>query len=69
MKTGSKESDVSIPNNYRELEIGERILEGDVFVQGDKVYSATDIGNGIYSKDHYPHYREIPPKESPENGE
>ena len=48
---------VSTLPNYRELEIGERIQEGDVFVQGDHLFSATDIGNGIYSEDHCPHYR------------
>ena len=44
-------------NEYRELLIGEKIVVRDVFICKGKIYSATDIGNGIYTTNHFPHYR------------
>lgn len=44
-------------NNYRELDIGERILIGDVFIQESIAHTATDIGNGLYTAEHFPHFR------------
>jgi len=45
---------------YRRVQIGEKIETGDVFVVDDlKIHSATDIGSGVMSQDHWPHYREI----------
>ena len=43
---------------FSELEIGDRIKIGDVFIQYGKVHPASDIGNGIYSPEHFFHYRE-----------
>lgn len=42
---------------YRELSPGERIVESDVFIQEGVIYTATDIGNGVYTADHFAHYR------------
>jgi hypothetical protein len=44
-------------NDFRELNIGEKITVGDVFIQDSHIYQASDIGNGRYSGDHFPHYR------------
>ena len=47
-------------NKYRELHLGEKIEEGDVFYERiSPVHKATDVGNGIYSPDHFPHFRLI----------
>ena len=44
---------------YRHVQIGEKIESSDVFVVDSlKIHSATDIGNGVMSQDHWPHYRE-----------
>ena len=44
-------------NSYRELDLGEAILDTDKYLVCDSLYSASDIGNGRYSVDHWPHYR------------
>ncbi|MCP4089626.1 MAG: hypothetical protein GY746_07515 [Gammaproteobacteria bacterium] len=52
-------------NKYRPLDVGEKILSGDVFIQDyglfsaqdNGLHSATDIGNGVFSTQHFPHYR------------
>ena len=44
-------------DEYRELELGEEIKDGDVFAQEGGVYPATDTGNGVVTTHHFPHYR------------
>ncbi len=44
-------------NEYRELDFGEKIEEGDVFISKGEVFDASDIGNGVYCEDHLPHFR------------
>ena len=46
-----------VGNNFRQLEIGEKIHDGDIFVSDGAVHPATDTGTGVMSYDHYPHYR------------
>jgi hypothetical protein len=43
--------------DLRPLENGERICEGDLFLWQDRLSPATDIGNGIMSDNHFPHFR------------
>lgn len=51
---------------FRLLNIGEKIQEGDrFFIDGSgKTYPATDIGTGIMSYSHYPHIRLVQINES-----
>jgi len=42
---------------YYQLQIGEKIEQGDVFVCDGKVHRATDIGNGVVTSHHFDHYR------------
>ena len=44
-------------NEYRELELGESIIDGDKLIQEGQISSATDTGNGCYTTHHFPHYR------------
>ena len=48
-----------VGNDFRPLEIGEKIQNGDIFVSDGAVHPATDIGTGVMSDNHYPHYRAI----------
>jgi hypothetical protein len=41
----------------RKLAIGEPIKAGDVFLWNGLVFSATDTGTGVMSRQHLPHYR------------
>ena len=43
--------------DLRALEIGERILDGDLVWWQDQFFPATDTGNGVMSINHFPHYR------------
>jgi len=42
---------------YRQLQFGEKIEEGDVFYCDGKVHRATDVGNGVVTSHHFNHYR------------
>jgi len=48
-----------VGNDFRPLEIGEKIRDGDIFVSDGAVHPATDTGTGVMSGNHYPHYRAI----------
>ena len=45
-------------NEYRELELGEKIMDGDMFLFENAILvKATDTGTGVYTTHHWPHYR------------
>jgi hypothetical protein len=47
-------------DEYRELELGEKIMDGDMYLyENAMMRSATDTGSGIYTTHHWPHYRLI----------
>lgn len=48
-----------VGNDFRPLEIGEKIHDGDIFVSDGAVHPATDTGTGVMSDNHYPHYRSV----------
>ena len=48
-----------VGNDFRPLEIGEKIQNGDIFVSDGAVHPATDIGTGVMSDNHFPHYRAV----------
>ena len=57
--TSSCMVDSIVGNDFRPLEIGEKIQDGDVFVVDSAVHPATDTGTGVMDDNHYPHYRSI----------
>jgi len=46
-----------IDAEFRQLQLGENIQEGDVFVSDGEVHRATDIGSGVVTTHHFDHYR------------
>ena len=53
--------------DLRRLKNGEPIKEGDLFLWQDQLFPATDVGNGIMSDNHFPHFRTANPNPDPMN--